>query len=125
VTWAKQPGVPDEFTYDLGKGPTVGYGPNFHPKLQEALSATARELELDLHSEPATRPVGTDAAAIQISREGIPAALISIPLRNMHTPVETVSVKDVERVGRLLAAFVRRLQDGFMSTLVWDLDLEE
>jgi endoglucanase len=77
------------------------------------------------HLDPLTRPVGTDAAAIQISRQGIPAALLGIALRNMHTPLETVSVKDIERVGRLLAAFIARLDDEFLASLAWDLDLDE
>lgn len=125
VTWAKQPGTPEEYTFELGKGPTIGCGPNFHPRLQEALVETAKVLEMSYHIEALTRPGGTDAAAIQISREGIPAGLIGIPLRNMHTPVETVSVKDVERVGRLLAAFVSRLDRDFLDSLVWDLGLDD
>lgn len=125
VTWAKQPGTLDEYTYDLGKGPTIGCGPNFHPKLQEALVKAAKALEMSYHLEPATRPAGTDAAAMQISRQGIPVALISIPQRNMHTPVETISVKDVERVGRLLAAFISRLDGDFLDSLNWRLDLDE
>jgi tetrahedral aminopeptidase len=123
VTFAKQPGTLDEDTYELGKGPTIGCGPNFHPKLQQALVDAAKALEMSFHIEPATRPGGTDAAAIQVSREGIPAALMSIPVRSMHTPVETVSVKDVERVGRLLAAFISRLDEAFLASLAWDLDL--
>jgi endoglucanase len=125
VTWAKQPSTPDEYTYELGKGPTIGCGPNFHPMLQQALADAAKSLEMSFHLEPATRPGGTDAAAIQISREGIPAALISIPLRSMHTPVETVSVKDVERAGRLLAAFISGLNDDFVASLAWDLGLDK
>jgi len=125
VTWAKQPGTPDEYTYELGKGPTIGCGPNFHPKLQQALVETAERLEMSYHLEPLTRPGGTDAYAIQVSREGIPAELISIPLRNMHTPVETVSVKDVERSGRLLAAFIAGLDGDFLDSLIWDLDADD
>jgi tetrahedral aminopeptidase len=125
VTWAKQPGAPDEYTFELGQGPTIGCGPNFHPKLQLALTQAAEGLELSHHLEPAARPGGTDAAAIQISREGIPAALISIPLRNMHTPLETVSGRDVERVGRLLARFISQLDASFLDSLTWDLGLED
>ena len=125
VTWAKQPGTADEYTYELGKGPTIGCGPNFHPKLQAALVETAKALEMSYHVEPLTRPGGTDAAAMQICREGMPAALLSIPQRNMHTPVETVSTKDVERVGRLLAAFIARLDGEFLASLAWDLGLDE
>jgi endoglucanase len=125
VTFAKQPGTPDEHTYELGKGPTIGCGPNFHPKLQEALVETARVLEISAPLEPSERPGGTDAYAIQISRVGIPAALLSIPVRSMHTPVETVAVKDVERTGRLLAAFISRLDETFLQSLVWDLGLDD
>jgi endoglucanase len=124
VTFAKQPGTPGEQTFELGKGPTIGCGPNFHPKLQEALVAAAKGLEMDHQIEPAARVGGTDAVALQISRAGIPTGLLSIPLRSMHTPIETVSVKDVERVGRLLAAFIAGLDDKFMETLVWDLGLD-
>jgi len=125
VTWAKQPGTPDEYTFELGQGPTIGCGPNFHPRLQEALVKTAEDLEMSYHLEPAAYPGGTDARAIQVSRQGIPAALLSIPQRNMHTPLETVAVKDVERTGRLLAAFVSRLDEPFLDSLAWDLGLDD
>jgi endoglucanase len=77
------------------------------------------------HLEPAERPPGTDAYAIQITREGIPSALVSIPLRSVHTPVETVSVRDVKRAGRLVAAFISRLDEAFMSSLTWELNLDD
>lgn len=125
VTFARQPGTPDEQTYELGKGPTIGCGPNFHPRLQEELVSAAKALEMGHHLEPAARPPGTDARAIQISREGIPAGLVSIPVRNMHTPVETLAVKDVERAGRLMAAMISRLDDDWLQTLTWDLGLDD
>ncbi len=125
VTFAKQPGAPDEHTYELGKGPTIACGPNFHPKLQEALVKTASALEITAPLEPLERPGGSDAFAIQISRAGIPVALLSIPLRSVHTPVETVAAKDVERTGRLMAAFIARLDETFLQSLVWDLGLDD
>lgn len=74
---------------------------------------------------PLTREVlpvhsGTDAFALQIAGEGIPTGLISIPLKYMHTPVEVISIKDVQRTGRLLAEFVAGLDADFMDTLSWD-----
>ena len=63
---------------------------------------------------------GTDAWAIQISRDGVPTALVSIPVRNMHSPVETVNLKDIERTGRLLAHFINALDADFLSTIDWD-----
>ncbi|MBN1135293.1 MAG: M42 family metallopeptidase [Anaerolineae bacterium] len=125
VTFARQPGVPDEVTFELGKGPTIGYGPNFHPKLSDSLVEAAKSLELAWQMEPSPRPGGTDAYAIQISREGIPAALISIPVRSMHTPVETAAIKDIERTGRLVAAFISRLDENSLVKLAWDLGLDE
>lgn len=120
VSFGKQPATPDEHTYELGKGPTIGCGPNFHPRLQEALVEAAKALEMSHQIEPAARVGGTDAVAMQVTREGIPTALISIPLRNMHTPVETVSIKDVERTGRLLAHFITHLDGDFLKSLTWD-----
>jgi endoglucanase len=125
VTWATQPGVPDDLTFELGKGPVIGYGPNFHPRLVDALVEAAQALEMSYRLEPTPRPGGTDAYAMQITREGIPAALISIPERNMHTPVETVAVKDVERAGRLVAAFISRLDGTSLGKLTWDLGLDD
>ncbi|MBN1659953.1 MAG: M42 family metallopeptidase [Anaerolineae bacterium] len=125
VTFGKQPNTPDERTYDLGKGPVIALGPNYHPKVQQALIDAAKSIEMDYQIEPEARPGGTDAYALQITRQGIPTGQVSIALRNMHTPVETVSIKDVERVGRLLAAFAARLDAGFLDSLAWDLGLDD
>jgi putative aminopeptidase FrvX len=116
-TWANQSGAPDDQTFPLGKGPTIGVGPNFHPLLFEALVATAKGQEIPYHIEPAPGASGTDAWAIQVSREGVPTALLSIPLRYMHSPVEVVAVKDVERTGRLMAHFIAGLDPDFLATL--------
>lgn len=124
VTFADQPGAPDDLTFELGKGPTISVGPNFHPKLAGLLVEAADALEMGHHIEPTPRPGGTDAYVIQISREGVPSALISIPTRNMHTPIETVAVKDVERAGRLLAAVISRFDAHTLEHLAFDLDLD-
>lgn len=120
VTWASAPGVPEHRSFPLGGGPTIGLGPNIHPKLHQALVETAGKSEIPHHVEILPRHSGTDAYAIQVSRSGIPASVVGIPLRNMHTPVEVVSVKDVARAGRLLAEFVASLDSQFLSTLKWD-----
>ena len=54
----------------------------------------------------------TDADAVHLSRAGVATGLVSIPLRYMHTPIETVQLDDVEAVVRLLVAFARRLEPG-------------
>ena len=66
------------------------------------------------------------AWGMAVSRSGVPTGVVSIPLCNMHMPVELLEVKDVERAGRLLAEFAARLDEDFVSkTLAWDLDEEE
>ncbi len=117
VTWADQAGVSDDQTFALGKGPTIGIGPNFHPALHRALVDAAKAQEIPYHIEPTPGASGTDAWAIQISREGIPTALLGIPNRYMHSPVEVIAVKDVNRTGRLLAHFISGLSPGFLETL--------
>ena len=63
---------------------------------------------------------GTDAYSIQVAREGIPTMVIGIPLRYMHTPVEVVAIKDIQRTGRLLAEFISRLELDFVSKISWE-----
>ncbi len=119
VTFAPQPNVPSP-TFELGGGPPLALGANFHPALFEALKKTAERLEMSLPIEPTPMASGTDAWAIQISREGIPTALLGIPTRNMHTTVETVDLRDIERCGRLLAEFIATLDEQFLAEIVWD-----
>lgn len=123
ATFGNQPGVPEAETVKMGKGPAIAFGPNVHPRLHEALVEVAKELEIPYQVEPVPGRSGTDAWAIQVTREGIPTALLSIPLRYMHTSVETVSLKDVERTGRLMAGFIGRLDEGFMEKLSWKLEI--
>ena len=95
---------------ELGKGPVITVGPNYHPKLTQRLIDTCKRLEMDYQIEPDIGG-GTDAWPIQVSQDGVPVVLISVPLRYMHSPVETVNMKDVERIGRLMAHFAAGLDD--------------
>jgi putative aminopeptidase FrvX len=125
VTWADQAGAPRDRTFPMGKGPTIGIGPNFHPALHQALVDTAKTHEIPYHIEPTPGASGTDAWAIQVSRDGVPTALLCIPERYMHSPVEIVAVKDVERTGRLMAHFIAGLAADFMDTLTLHPQAEE
>jgi endoglucanase len=120
VTHASSPGAPSHKTYPMGKGPAIGWGPNIHPALFKAAKEAAERLEMPYSVEVMPRHSGTDAYAIQVTAEGIPSLVISIPLRYMHTPVEVVSLKDVQRTGRLLAELIGSLDAGFLDTLKWD-----
>lgn len=122
VGFGKQPGVPEKRAIELGKGPGISMGPNIHPRLFEGLKKIATTLEIPYQIEVTSRGTGTDANAIQLTREGIPTALLSIPERNMHTPVETIAVKDVERTGRLMAHYIAALERSALDAFTWDDD---
>lgn len=113
-------GVSEADTVKLGGGPAIGLGPNIHPAMYSRLVETAKSHEIPHQADPIPGRSGTDAWAIQITREGIPTALISIPLRYMHTTVETLSVADLERIGRLLAQFTVGLDEDFAQELGLD-----
>ncbi|MBN1642801.1 MAG: M42 family metallopeptidase [Anaerolineae bacterium] len=119
VGFGKQPGVSPQDAIELDKGPALAIGPNIHPALFAGLKKVAEAFEIPVQVEVAPRGTGTDANAMQITRDGIPTALLSIPLRNMHTPIETLAVKDVVRTGRLMAQFIAGLDESTMDSLVW------
>ena len=104
----------------MGAGPGLGIGPNFHPKLIDKLKETARIHEIKVQDDVIPGASGTDAWAIQVAQDGIPTALLEIPSRNMHSPVETVDIRDIERCGRLMAHFIAGLDADFMQAIVWD-----
>ena len=120
VTFGKEPNSPSYKTVELNKGPVLGWGPNIHPGIHKAIKQAAERLEMGTQFEIHTRHSGTDAHALQVATEGIPTMVLSIPLRYMHTPVEVIHLKDVTRVGRLLAEFIAGLDGEFMEKLVWD-----
>jgi len=117
VTHGEMPGVPKQDTFALGKGPALGFGPNIHPAVFARLEKTAAD-----HGIPAPREIipggsGTDAMAMQIARSGVATGIVSIPLRYMHTSVETLDLRDVRSAGRLLAFFLRDLEGSFKEVL--------
>jgi tetrahedral aminopeptidase len=118
TTWGIGAGVGDDKGFKLGDGPTLIIGPDANPKLFSMIRDVAKEIEAKITPEVAPGASGTEAHAVHMSRSGVPTAVISIPIRNMHTPVETVAVKDIERAARLIAAFVWTL-DGETMDHVW------
>ena len=119
VTWAKGPGASDWSAFPLGKGPTIVMGPNIHPALHKAMQELADKLEIPYALEYTPRHSGTDGVATQTAAEGIPTLVMGIPLRYMHTPVEVVAIRDIQRAGRLLAEFIAGLAPDFMEKIVW------
>lgn len=120
VTFAEQAGVEKTGTLPLGEGPSIAVGPNFHPGLVARLKEVAEDREIPYKMDPIPGRSGTDAWAIQVTREGVPTALLSIPLRYMHQPVETLAADDVERAARLLAAFVTDSGPGLLDDIAWE-----
>ncbi len=120
VTFGSSPGSPGHKTFPVGKGITLGWGPNIHPGLHRAFKDIADRLEIPNKLEVMPRHSGTDAFSLQVAAEGIPTMVVGIPLRYMHTPVEIVSLKDIQRCGHLLAEFACALDPDFMGKLKWD-----
>jgi putative aminopeptidase FrvX len=120
MTYGRAPGMNDWETFVLGKGPTLGTGANIHPYLYKRFAELAEKLEIPFSVEAMPGFSGTDAEAMQLAAQGIPTMVVSIPLRYMHTPVEVVALKDIQRTGRLLAEFVTSLQADFFEKIVWD-----
>jgi putative aminopeptidase FrvX len=92
-----------------GKGPIIARGPNINPVVFELLLAAAEKSKVAYQIGAEPRGTGTDANAIQLSRGGKAAALVSVPLRYMHTPTEVLALSDIEDSVKLLATFVRDL----------------
>lgn len=117
VGHADQPGAPEPNRVPLNDGMGIAMGPNIHPLVHTKLTQIARDNEIPFKITAYAGATGTNAWAMQVVREGIPTGLIDIPLRYMHTSVETVSISDVERIGRLLARFCASLDDKFAQEL--------
>jgi len=120
VTFARGPGANDWQSFPLGKGPTLGHGPNIHPYLYKQFKELAERLEIPYATEIMPTSSSTDGMAMQVTAEGIPTFVMSIPVRYVHTPVEMVALKDIQRAWRLLGGFIAGLEADFMSTITWD-----
>lgn len=115
VTFATdQPGIElgELSRHPLGSGPVLTRGSMIHPAVFERLQAAAEAEQIPFTLAASGRATGTDADAVHLARGGIPTAVVSIPLRYMHSPVELVQLDDVQAAARLIAAFARRLEPG-------------
>ncbi|WP_022835114.1 M42 family metallopeptidase [Salisaeta longa] len=103
----------------MGEGPTVTHGTSNHPQVVQRLIAAAEAADIPLQHEPSSRRTGTDTDSIFRVRAGVPSALVSVPLRYMHSTVEVVDTEDIDRCIDLLTAFARALTptDTFDSGL--------
>lgn len=109
VTHGKTPDGPADKTFELGGGPAIGVGPNMTRWMTERMIDKAREHSIPYQLEIMSGHTGTNGWEMQISREGVATSVLSLPLKYMHTPVETLSLADMEGVAQLLAAFTENL----------------
>jgi len=102
------PGISKDKHYEcnLGSGASISVGPNLFSKISKLLIDTAKEENIPYVLEAEPRPTPTDARVIQMTKAGIPCALVSTPLRYMHTNVETIEYQDLIHTTSLLKAFL-------------------
>ncbi len=96
--------------HEFGSGPVVTRGSTLNSKLVELILAAAKAEKIQHTIEASGRATGTDADAVHLARGGIPTALVSIPIRYMHSPVEMVQLDDVNATAKLIAAAAIRLK---------------
>ncbi len=94
----------------IGGGPILSRGPNINTVVRKGLLEVAKEHKIPYQNFASARGTGTDANAMQLSRGGVATALVGIPNRYMHTPVELVSLKDVEHASKLISEWIASLK---------------
>ena len=116
VTHAEVPGCEPDEVYPLDKV-VLTEGPNIHPGLHKRLMDLAAKIRVDAATSVCPHVTWTDASCLQISRAGVPTALVEIPLKYMHTTVETVAMDVLDETARLIAAFITGLDAGWEEML--------
>lgn len=94
----------------LGKGPMIGISPSLSKEISHKLIDTAKNCKIPYQIEVMNGLTSTNADRYSVNREGAESCTVSIPLRNMHTPVEVIDISDVEFTGKLLAEFIKEAQ---------------
>lgn len=104
--------IPDcakEEVYPLGKGPAIAIGPNMHRKMTDYLIALAKKEEIPFQIDVEAGDSGTEAWVTQTSKCGVPTLLISIPVKYMHTAIETIHLDDIKNTSILISKFIQSL----------------
>jgi endoglucanase len=109
VSFATTPDSSDRECGKMNGGAMIGYAPILDRQYTEMLVDIAKEKEIPFQKEIMNGRTGTNADHITISKGGIPSVLVSLPLRYMHTPVETVDIRDIEACAKLIAEFMERV----------------
>lgn len=109
MTHGRTPDATKDTTFRMGGGPAIGIGPNMTRWMTERMKDKAEDLAMPWQAEVMSGNTGTNAWKMQIAREGIATAVLSIPVRYMHSPVEVLKCADLEATARLLAAFIENI----------------
>ena len=112
VTHGRTPDSPRDQAYALGSGPVVAIGPNMTRWMSARLLELAEKDGIPVQKEVMGGHSGTNAWVMQTRNEGIATAVVSLPLKYMHTPVEVLDLDDLENTAKLLASFVERFDEG-------------
>ncbi|MGI6577786.1 MAG: M42 family metallopeptidase [Eubacteriales bacterium] len=112
VTHGQTPDAPKERTFKLGAGVPISMGPNTNRKLAKTLIKLAKANEIPWQPEVMEGRTGTDAWPMQVTRKGVATAVVSLPLKYMHTPVEVINLEDLENAAKLLSEFAKCLERG-------------
>ena len=108
VTFGRCHGESEEDAFAIGGGAAIGISPVLDRRLSGELIETAKAAGLPYQTEVMSGRSGTDADAVTVTKGGIPACTVSVPIRYMHTPVEAVSPEDIMNTAALAAAFCER-----------------
>ncbi len=106
VSFALAPDIPKEKCGNLGKGPMIGISPTLDNAMYKKLKNIAETIRIPFQLEVMGGRTGTNADEIQTSGKGTKVALLSIPLKNMHTCVEIIDLEDVENTARLMSEYI-------------------
>ncbi len=109
VTHAQTPDAPKHKTFTLGGGPCIGMGPGCHRGMAAGLVETARAKGIPHQIEVMEGDTGTNASAAQVAGQGMVTAVVSLPLKYMHSPIETLHLDDMENTAQLLAQYLLSL----------------
>jgi len=110
VTHAYTPDAKKSETMAFGGGAAIAVGPNMNRALTDSIIETARGESIPHQIEVIPGQSGTNAWAIQVARSGVATALISVPIKYMHTPVETLSLRDAQSAVDLLTAYLSKME---------------
>ncbi len=116
VTHGTSQGVTARYALELGKGPVLFVGPGVDSVILKGLEDTANKFGIPLQKEVGILS-GTDQTPMRVTGEGVPSAVVSIPQRYMHTPVEVVDPDDIKNTVNLLTLFIEEIDEKFMEAL--------